>query len=140
LADIEKRSGQRMHHSEFVQQVLQLNPTVWIEQSINYPADCGFYTEVNGKKVFLSQFTRGWMPEFSYIILDRQELPDSQMMGWRAAIVNLLKKGGISWAQAERTFGDSEGVNSDRWSQAVRPYRQEDCCGRVAAYLEGLGV
>jgi hypothetical protein len=140
LKDIEMRQGQRMHHSEFVLKVTALNPTIWTEPSINFPSDSGFYTDVSGKKVFLSQFTRGFMPEFSYLILDRQELPDSQVMGWRAALVNILKRGGVSWRQVVRTFGDSEGVNSYRWQEATKIFKAENCCSKVASTLAAYGI
>ena len=135
LKNIEMRSGHRMHHSEFIHKILNLNPTIWVEQQINFENDFGFYTDVDGKKMFLSQLTKGWMPEFSYIVLDRAELPDSQVSGWRRCIVMLLAKGAISWKQVMKTFGDCEGVNAYRWLQVTRMFRQEDCCQKVTKNL-----
>jgi hypothetical protein len=140
LKNVEMRSGQRMHHSEFITKVTALNPTIWTEQQINFENDLGLYTEVDGTKVFLSQLTKGWLPEFSYIILDHQNLPDSQVMGWRAALCNILKKGGLSWRQVLRTFGDSETVNSYRWAQSTKIFRAENCCSKIASTLAAYGA
>jgi hypothetical protein len=132
LSNAKIRGGERFHHSEFIQKILDLNPTVWVESLINFPGQLGFFTDVNGKKTYLSAIGSGWLPEFSYMVNDRHELNDTEVRGWRTCLVRLLAWGAVSWEQVLDTFGDSHGFNSYRWAEATQVFRSEDCCQKVS--------
>lgn len=128
LKDLIKRSGQWMHASELIFRVQRLNPCVYVHQQINYPDQWGFYVEVQSRLTYVSGFGKGWLREFTAILVDdRNLMAGDELRGWRAVLLKLMEKGILRWEQVHRTFGDAEGVNGDRWRRYTRIYREEDC-------------
>src|SRR5436853_7399374 len=72
LINLEKRRGEVMHSSELIRLVTDLNPTIWAEQQINFLDEWGFYTDINGKKTYLSAFHKDWVREFTALWMDHQ--------------------------------------------------------------------
>lgn len=127
MTNCEKRQGRRMHRSELIRRVRSLNGSIWVEQQINFPDDLGFYDVYpphTGTPRYLSSFSKEWMPEFSYLLLDWQNIPETEVRGWRTAIVRLLKLGALSWNQVHYEFGDpTEQVNALRWYAQTADFR-----------------
>lgn len=122
------RAGRRMHHSELMRKVLTLEPAIVVEQQINFPDDLGFYiADVGGVKRYLSSFHKGWSREFSYVLVDHQDLPCEEIRGWRTILFRLLGAGVLSWEQVRKTFGDPTGSSDakDRWFRMTFPFRCE---------------
>lgn len=125
------RTGRRMHSSDLIFKVRQLNPKLWIEEtnSQRFGRVFNFYTigvneEHQEEKVCCgTAFYPGWMPEFSWIEVDRADLPIKEHRGWRTVVLRLLKAGYLTWNQVRDTFGDAEGLNSRRWREETQPYR-----------------
>lgn len=127
LANADARAGHRMHHSEFMLKVQHLNPEIFIEQQINFPDDLGFYTlDVAGVKRYLSSFPKGYIREFSYVVLDKQGLPCDEVRGWRTTLWRLLRVGMLSWPDVHRVFGEAQGAHRDRWLQMTFPFRARE--------------
>jgi hypothetical protein len=127
LKDLVKRAGQWMHSSELIFRVQGLNPCVYVQQQINYPDQWGFYVDVQSRLTYVSGFPKGWLREFTAILVDdRNLMAGDEIRGWRAVLLKLLEKGMLRWSQVYRTFGDAEGVNGDRWRRYTRIYREDD--------------
>ena len=131
LSNQKMRGGERMHHSEFILKIQELNPTIWVEAQINHPGQWGLYTDVAGKKTLLCEIGSSWLPEFTYMINDRHELNETPVYGWRRSLVQLLAWGAIRWEDVLRVFGDSHGPNAYRWAEQTKVFRTEDCCRKV---------
>lgn len=127
LKDLIKRAGRWMHSSELILRVQQLNPRVYVHQQINYPDQWGFYVERQSRLMYVSGFPKGWLREFTAILVDERNLMEGdELRGWRAVLLKLLEKGLLRWEQVLRTFGDVEGVNAHRWRRYTRIYREDD--------------
>jgi hypothetical protein len=131
LKDKARRGGQWIHSSEFILKVLRLNPLVWVEHQINFPDDWGFYTSVQDKKVFVCQFPKGWMREFTAIDVDDRDLGTEKIHGWRQVLVSLIGKGVLTWEQVHKAFGDAEGLNSDTWLKKTTIFRHKAGAGQI---------
>lgn len=126
LKDLVKRAGQWMHSSELIFRVQRLNPCVYVQQQINYPDQWGFYTDVQSRLTYLSGFQKGWLREYTAILVDERNLMEGdELRGWRAVLLKLLGKGILRWEQVYKTFGDCEGVNAYRWRQHTRIFRED---------------
>lgn len=137
LKDLVKRSGQWMHSSELILRVQQINPCVYVRQQVNYPDQWGFYVDVQSRLTYVSGFPKGWLREFTAILVDERNLMDGdEIRGWRAVLLKLLSLGILRWEQVHKTFGDSEGVNADRWRRYTRVYREDDNAQIVNRNLE----
>ncbi len=137
LKDFHKRSGRWIHSSELIYQVTRLNPRIITEQQLNYPNEWGFYLDVCGRKKYVSGFPKGWLREFTAIVVDQRNLMDGdEIRGWRAVLVRLMGLGLLSWAQVIETFGNSEGATSERWQRFTWVFR-EGCAAKILENLEG---
>lgn len=137
LKDFHRRSGQWLHSSELIYQVTRLNPMIFVEQQINYPDQWGFYVTVRGKQRYVSGFPKGWLREFTAIVVDERNLMEGdEIRGWRHVLVRLMGLGLLSWQQVVTTFGNSEGVNAERWRRYTWPFR-EGCADRIRENLSG---
>ena len=126
LKDLVKRAGQWMHSSELIYRVQKLNPRVYVHQQINYPDQWGFYVEVQSRLAYVSGFQKGWLREFTAILVDERNLmAGDELRGWRAVLLKLMEKGILRWEQVHREFGDSEGANAYRWRQHTRIFRED---------------
>jgi hypothetical protein len=127
LKDLHKRAGQWMHASELIYRVQKLNPCVYVHQQFNYPDEWGFYVDVQSRLTYVSGFHKAWLREFTAILVDDNNLmAGDELRGWRAVLLKLLSKGILRWPQVLREFGDSEGVNANRWRQHTRIFREDD--------------
>jgi hypothetical protein len=126
MINCEKRQGQMMCRSDLIRRVTRLNSRIHVEQSINFPDCLGFYdvNQLTGEKRYLSSFAKGWMPEFSYILLDWQDIPETEVRGWRTTIVRLLKAHALTWRQVYEEFGNpTNPINARRWYAQVEEFR-----------------
>lgn len=130
------RSGEQMLAADFIYLVQEMNPTIWVEQQINFADDWGLYTEHGGKKIYLTSFRKSWLTEWSYFEMDRQQLADRRILGWRNCLVELLAKGAVEWEQVMEYFDDPYGTNAYRWQQYTAIFRNEDCCAKVEKNME----
>src|SRR2546423_1796344 len=76
------RKRGHMHASEFIVRVKRMNPCLFVQRQVNQPDHWGFYADVRGKLTYLSAFKKGWLPEFSYILVDEKDLPIDEVRGW----------------------------------------------------------
>lgn len=126
MTDCERRIGRRMHHTDLALRVTRLNPAIFYEQSINFPDSLGFYhvDPLSGVKTYLSSFDKGWMPEFSFILCDYQDIPEQEVRGWRTVLVRLLSKHALAWRQVQEEFGDPiTDLNAGRWYAETKEFR-----------------
>lgn len=126
MANLEKRKGQMMHHSDLIRMVSRLNPAVFVEQSINFPGCLSFYHQnpMTGQKKYLTWMDKGWMPEFSYILLDWQEIPEQEVIGWRTVLVKLMQRGALTWKQIKEEVDNPRSTaNAMRWYAQTEEFR-----------------
>lgn len=124
LKNAEARMGKQMAHNELIRRVVKLNPNVWAEDSRTHKNGIGFYTtDSEGNKKYLVAFEKGYLPEFSYIIVDRADLPIKEVRGWRTVLLRLLKQGVLTWKQIVDVFEDAYGYNAKRWQHYTRQHK-----------------
>jgi len=113
-----------MHASEFILRVKRMNPLLFVQQQINFPGEWGFYTDLGkGVLTYLSTFKKGWVPEYSYTIVDARDLVTDEVRGWRTCLVRLLGWGVVSWEQVMREFGDVYGNGGAKWRKQTQRFR-----------------
>lgn len=124
LKNMEKRLGRPMHSNQLIYYVTRTNPHVWAEDSINDSNCANFYMAKDGKKTCcVAAFEKGFLSEFSFILVDTADLPVKEKRGWRTVLLRLLAAGALTWAQVLEVFGDAHGVNSERWRRYTQRYR-----------------
>lgn len=124
--DFERRRGEVLHSSEFIYRVQKINPQIVVQRQINFEDDWGFYAGVLNKLTYLSGFHKGWLTEFSYTFVDQRDIPTEERRGWRTVLLRLMGRGILSWEQVVGEFGNSDGLNSDRWNLYTEPYRNRN--------------
>lgn len=131
------REGKRMHSSELIARVHRLAPHIQVRKG----AFEGFLTlwvpnsnpefqndEKRGCQYLQAAFREGWLPEFTIVHVDDQNLIKSAQDGgiensWRTILIRLLQFGVVGWKQVIEEFGDATGIQSNRWRQATRKFR-----------------
>ena len=126
--NVEKQMGKGMWHTQFVKQVLKLNPYLWVEDSKALPKCASFYKMVHGAKTYTGAcFTKGFMPERTIFNPDNagQITSDGITYGWRMVLTRLLHSGDLTHRQIEKTWGEVEYSDSrgKHWAARVRRYR-----------------
>lgn len=122
--DFSRRRGQMMHSSDLIFSLQQLNPHIFVQSQINFPADWGLYSSAMGRIQFLTGMPRGWMTELSYAITDERDLPVEERRGWRTVLVYLLLKNAIGWEETIREFGEpNDAWNEQRWCETLADFR-----------------
>lgn len=124
--DFERRRGEAMHSSEFILRVWDLVPQLIVMRQINFEHDWGLYISVMHKLTYISAVHSGWLTEFSYTFVDHKDLPTEERRGWRTVLLRLMANGVLTWEQVEKEFGNSDGLNSDRWMLYTEPYRNHN--------------
>lgn len=124
LKQVEKRAGQMMTSSEFIQRVEKVtHREVWAEKSLRSPGVLGFYHVKNREKTYVCAFDEGVLPEHSIIEVDNADLPVKERRGWRTVLTRLLQSGAMSWPQILHSFSDTHSAVSERWRFNTREFR-----------------
>ncbi len=122
--DWSRRKGEVMHSSDLIFRLQQLNPHIFVQNQVNFPADWGLYSSALGRVQFLTGLPKGWLTEFSYAIVDDRDLPVEEKRGWRTVLVYALLKGALTWEQVLAEFGEpQDGFNEQRWAEVLADFR-----------------
>lgn len=122
----EKQTGKGMHSNELVRKVLKLNPSLFVEDSWGAPGCAAFYkTAGDEKKPTGASFRKGFMPEFTIMGTNSQNIPTVFTYGWRTVLARLLKSGDLTWPQVKRIFGDVHfgDTRGKHWNLNVREFK-----------------
>jgi hypothetical protein len=128
LKDEKLRSGQRLHSSDFIFKLRKLIDGLQIREG-NIPGCVALYDgRGNELKYLNASFQLGWMPEFTFIRVDRADLMMSAasggvQQGWRTVLLRLLNSKTLTWEQVRREFGDARGEANTRWRQETQKFR-----------------
>lgn len=109
-----KKRG-HMHASEFILRVKRCNPGLFVQQQVNFPDNWGLYADVRGNLTYVTQFNKGWVPEYCSITVDGKDLADGQVRGWRECLVRLMNWGFMTWEQVMGEFWDAPGDGGAKW-------------------------
>lgn len=126
MTNCEMRKGRMMHHSELILLINRLNPAIFAEQSINFTHCLSFYHRdpQSGRQKYLTWIDKGWMPEFSYLLVDWQDIPEEHVIGWRTVLVKLLEEGALTWKQVKEEVDNPRSeINARRWYALTEEYR-----------------
>jgi hypothetical protein len=134
--DFNRRKGEVLHSSRFIERLRRLDPRLIIQQQINFPDDWGLYFQRGNRLIHICGFPKGWMTEFSYTLVDRDNLPSDPHWGWRTVLVRLMAKGVLHWEQVIKEFGNSNNANSERWHMFTEPFRNRHAGGVVHRNLK----
>ncbi len=119
-----RRKGEVMHSSDLIHRLQLLNPHIFVQNQVNFPADWGLYSSQLGRVQFLTGLPRGWLTEFSFAIVDDRDLPVEEKRGWRTVLVYCLLKGALTWEQVLEEFGEpQDGFNETRWCEILADFR-----------------
>jgi len=124
FSDFSRRRGECLHSSDLIFRLQKLNPHIFVQQQINYEDDWGLYSSAMGRIQFLTGAPKGWLTEFSWALMNEQNLPLAERRGWRTVLVYAMLKGAITWDAAISEFGEpQDGFNDARWNETVRDLR-----------------
>lgn len=119
-----RRRGEMIHSSDLIFRLQKLNPHIMVQNQVNFPDDWGLYFTAVGKIQFLTGMPKNWMTEWSYALVDDQNLPTEERRGWRTVLVYLLMKGALTWEDILKEFGEpQDGFNDYRWQQVTADFR-----------------
>lgn len=135
FADFERRKGQVIHSSEVIYRILRLAPRLVVQRQLNFEHEWGFYFP-GQRLIYLSGFHDGWLTEFSYAFVDDRDLPTEERRGWRTVLVRLMGRGVLLWRDVVKEFGNSDGLNSERWLRYTAPYRNRNSAQSIARNLD----
>lgn len=130
LSRVHERLGRPMPYQELIRRVLKLNPTLWVEDSINMPGHCGFYRQKQPKfagdsdKEFLVAFPKQVLPEFSSVTLNHERLVTGEIRGWRTVLLRLLQQGALTLSQVQSLVEYTEQPVARRWNQEIVCFKQ----------------
>jgi hypothetical protein len=121
----DRQQGNWLHSNELVRRILQINPTVWAEDSINCPGHANFYyRSPNGTKMCAgSPFKKGPIREFSVVFVDRADRPIGVEYGWREVLRRLLARKLVSWEQILMHFKLYSSQRSEPFEKAIQQYK-----------------
>ncbi len=120
------RLGRVMHMNEFLRRLRTVCPGAhyndWSVAGMR-----GLNVVVGGERKYVCAVQNGVMPEFETLRTDEYGVATtSRYRGWRTVILNLIEKGHITHAQAERAFGQAGGAHASRFlreASLIRPER-----------------
>ena len=118
LKSMVDRLGKVYMHTDFITIVQRLNNKVFPETSNADPSVVGLYYVKGRSKRFATAFDKGFVPEFTYINVDRADLmiptifeepenniPKGFKKGWRQVLVDLMKHKLLTKKQVKEAFG-----------------------------------
>lgn len=126
--NIEKRMGKSLEANELIRRILKLNNALLYEDSKWSPGCGAFYLVLNGSKIYTNAcFRKGIVPEFTYLITDRADLPtrDGLHYGWRTVLQRLVQCKAITYRQAVNTFGEVHygDVRGKHWNRNISKFK-----------------
>lgn len=134
LRDSVARIGRAMRHSDFLNIVQKLVPSLYITQgrivgdlAVFQTAPCP-QTSWDGKDFrYLFFCPTGTMPEFSTYEWDHTKdiAIKEHERGWRTVLLRLIRTGLLSETTCNRVFGRPEGPSSMRWHRSLYQYRNQ---------------
>jgi hypothetical protein len=134
--DFSRRKGEVLHSSRFIHRLRTLEPRFIIQQQINFPDDWGLYVQRGNRLIHICPITKGWLTEFSYTTVDRDNLPSDPCWGWRTVLVRCMGNGVLTWDMVVKEFGNSTNANSERWQMYTAPFRNRHSRGVVHRNLK----
>lgn len=136
VTNAEQQAGRLLHRSELMRRLGKLNPNLWYERSLRYPAQGGIYVKDDrspyGKRM-VSALPHERVPEFSMPLTVPDVIPDttvalhwqtirrveSKVPGWRTVLLKLAMEGLITPSGIEEQFQITRGRSSQKWQQAM---------------------
>lgn len=134
VSNSQAQAGRKLSRSELVRKIRKLNPSLFYEQSVRYPAQGGLYIHdpINGKR-FLVGFPHDTVGEFDVRLTKPKVIPDptvamhwqkieavdGRIPGWRTVLLRLLHEGLLSPSGIDREFQITRGRSSQKWQEAV---------------------
>lgn len=123
LKDKQTRMGKAMPHNELVRILTKMNRKLFPEDSNADRKVVGLYYVQGKDKKFATAFRKGFVPEYTYINVDRADLmvpniiesnddPVGYVKGWRQVLVELFRKKLITLNNIRDAFGPQPGHNT----------------------------
>lgn len=113
--DIQAQIGRAMSQADIEARLKKCIVGVRFERSVANPSATGIY--VNNQ--FITAFSTGVSPEFSLMEKTEHGHGRELIRGWRTMLSQLVRKGYVGQASAEKAFGILKGKESQRWYQAM---------------------
>lgn len=126
LKQAEARVGKPMAHDELIKRVEKATGRkVWGEVSLRDPNVYGFYTTgQDGEKKYICAFEKGYLPEFSIVLVDDHDMPIKEKRGWRTVLTRLLQTKAIKYYQIRNAFEISDHLSDDRWRANTQRFKE----------------
>ena len=118
----ERQRGIPFDSNDLIRRVLKMNPSLWVEDSINCPGHAGFYLvdKYGQKQSANAHFKKGIVFEYSRIFVDAADRPIAVEYGWREVLHRLLKKKLIRWNQIVKHYPIYSSVRSEIFERHVQ--------------------
>jgi len=133
LEDPDRSSGRRLYYGEVLRRLQSINPGIRVKDGI--PGNVAIYVRKRSDEYdfeeweprfkddaffwhhrYVTGCLKGFLPEFSHVLLDTSHLPTREVRSWRSLLIALVKAGAISYSEAIEGFGDpSSDQRSGRW-------------------------
>jgi hypothetical protein len=122
LEDREMAEGNFMDWKELVRRIHTLSPKIFIEKG-GYPNALAVRIERKNwegksEKEYITGFLMEKLPEYSSVLVDKNDLPKREVRGWRTVLQALIRAGALTQKQCDLTFGPALGQRAVLWDRA----------------------
>jgi len=147
FVDVKRRMGRVMHHSEFIQRLHQIVPTLFVAQGAQrnrlglYMVRSTPISEVPEYKgperfsfscpIYIGWIEMGEMPEYEIDLVNEAQIPIGQRRGWRTVLLRMI----VRWNYQEDFRGE---LIHDLWGRPIRVSRASIITEEQALQAFGL--
>jgi hypothetical protein len=122
LENRDMAEGNFMDWKELVRRIHTLSPKIFIEKG-GYPNALAVRIERKNwegisEKEYITGFLMEKLPEYSSVLVDKNDLPKREVRGWRTVLQALIRAGALTQKQCDLTFGPALGQRAVLWDRA----------------------
>jgi hypothetical protein len=121
--DSPARWGRVMHHSEFINQLQNAIPNLQARDG-NLPGDISLCRNDGDRLTYICYSNSGYLPEYSIVHVNDQNLPVREQRGWRTVLLRLIKCGLVNEEQALKYFGEPSNGEAAKFYKAELAYHR----------------
>jgi hypothetical protein len=139
LEDPDRSAGPRLYYTEILRRLWKLNPEFRVEDgkdgsvAIYRPKRRDEYdweqwdpmapTKWRWDFEYVTGMEKGYLPEYSHLLLDSSRLATKEVRGWRSILIPCIESRAITYRGAIQEFGDpANDQRSGRWFEQLQKY------------------
>ena len=151
LENTDRSAGPRLYYTEILRRLWLINPQLKVKEGVEgsvalyrtlepweYDPELPLYSSEGSRRTdvektdwfnhhkYVGGMEKGWLPEYSHVLLDTSHLATREIRGWRSVLLSLIKGKAISVEGAIEQFGDpSLDQRSGRWQEQIWEFKQQ---------------